>query len=242
MESFVDMFSSISVFYAIKDFIQGLNAHSDKKPSEGTWSITQNITVTMEVLNNKPSESETAKLVLALWDQLRGLEGYWSITAVELCYTQSIIMMSEWKIINWLQTEIGTAYLSTSRLSSCNWLQHLITDIEDYHTSSIRAGKTINFCSEDYLPSLDTPCIFKYKVPQFIVGAAVVRTINTVNDCFKMWLYFPSEPKQILWYKALDMILSVAPSSVLLLDPMWCLYNDPIGKLMGVQRKRCTLW
>jgi hypothetical protein len=34
------------------------------------------------------------------------------------------------------------------------------------------------------------------------------------------------------------MILSVAPSSVLLLNPMWHLYNDPIGKLMGVRRKR----
>jgi hypothetical protein len=53
-----------------------------------------------------------------------------------------------------------------------------------------------------------------------------------------MWLYFPSEPKQILQYKALDMILSVAPPSVLLLDLMWRLYNDPIGKFMGVQCKR----
>jgi hypothetical protein len=159
------MFSSISVFHAIEDFIQGLHACSDEKPSEDTWSITQNITVTMGVLNNKPSESETAKLMLALWDRLRELECYRSITAVELCYTQSIIMMSEWKIINWLQMEIGTAYSSTSRSSSCNWLQCLITDIEGYHTSSIGAGKAINFCSEDYLPSLDTPRIFKYKVP-----------------------------------------------------------------------------
>jgi hypothetical protein len=89
------MFSLISVFHAIEDFIQGLHAHLDEKPSEDTWSITQNIAVTMGVLNNKPSESETAKLVPALWDQLRGLERYQSITAVELCYTQSVIMMSE---------------------------------------------------------------------------------------------------------------------------------------------------
>jgi hypothetical protein len=36
----------------------------------------------------------------------------------------------------------------------------------------------------------------------------------------------------------MDMILSVAPASVLLLDPMWRLYNDPIGKLLGVCHKR----
>jgi hypothetical protein len=34
------------------------------------------------------------------------------------------------------------------------------------------------------------------------------------------------------------MILSVTSPSVLLLDPMWRLYNDPIEKLMGVRRKR----
>ena len=34
------------------------------------------------------------------------------------------------------------------------------------------------------------------------------------------------------------MILSVAPLSVLLLDPMWRLYNNPIEMLMGVRRKR----
>jgi hypothetical protein len=232
------MFSSISVFHAIEDFIQGLHARSNEKPLEDTWSITQNIAVTMGLLINKPSESETAKLVPALWDRLRGLERYRSITAVELCYTQSVIMMSEWKIINWLQTEISTAYSSTSRSSSSNWLQRLINDIEGYHTSSIGAGQTVEFCSAAYLPSLDTPRMFKYKVPRFIVGAAVVRTIDTVNDCLKMWLYFPSGSKQILRYKALDMILSVAPQSVLLLEPMWRLYNDPIGKLLGVRCKR----
>ena len=232
------MFSSISVFHAIEDLIQGLHARSDEKPSENTWSITQNINVTMGLLNDRPSEPETAKLVPALWERLRGLGRYRSITAVELCYTQSIIMMSEWKIINWLQTEISSAYSSTSRSSSSNWLQRLINDIERYHTSSIGSSQTIDFCSEDYLPSLDTPCIFKYKVPRFIVGAAAERTIDAVNDCLKLWLYFPSEPKQILQYKAMDMILSVAPGSVLLLDPMWRLYNDPIGILLGVRRKR----
>jgi hypothetical protein len=237
-ESFVDMFSSISVFHAIEDFIEGLHVRSDEKPSEDTWSITQNIAVTMGLLKDRPSEPETAKLVLAVWDRLKGLEHYRSITAVELCYMQSIIMMSEWKMINWLQMEISSAYSSMSRSSSSNWLQHLINDIEHYHTSSIGASQTISFCSENYLPSLDTPSTFKYKVPRFIVGAATERTIDAVNDCLKLWLCFPSESKQILRYKAMDMILSVAPASVLLLDPMWCLYNDPIGKLLGVRRKR----
>jgi hypothetical protein len=96
----------------------------------------------------------------------------------------------------------------------------------------------VEFCSADYLPSLDTPRMFKYKVPQFIIGAAVVCTINMVNNCLKMWLYFSSGPKQILQYKALDMILSVAPPLVLLLELMWHLYNDPIGKLLGVWCRR----
>jgi hypothetical protein len=68
----------------------------------------------MGLLKDRPSEPETAKLVLAVWDQLKGLERYRSITAVELCYTQSIIMMSEWKMINWLQMEISSAYSSMS--------------------------------------------------------------------------------------------------------------------------------
>ena len=70
------MFSLISVFHAIEDFIQGLHAHSDEKPSENTWSITHNINVTMGLLNDRPSEPETAKLLPALWNQLKGLECY----------------------------------------------------------------------------------------------------------------------------------------------------------------------
>jgi hypothetical protein len=70
------MFSLISVFHAIEDFIQGLHAHLDEKPLEDTWSITQNIAVTMGLLIDKPSESETATLVPSLWDWLRGLEHY----------------------------------------------------------------------------------------------------------------------------------------------------------------------
>jgi hypothetical protein len=108
------MFSLILVFHAIEDFIQGLHARLDKKPLEDTWLITQNIAVMMGLLINKPSESETATLVPSLWDRLRGLECYQSITAVELYYTQSVIMMLEWRVINWLQMEISTAYLSTS--------------------------------------------------------------------------------------------------------------------------------
>jgi hypothetical protein len=75
-ESFVDMFSSISVFHAIEDFIKGLHARSYEKPSEDTWLITQNIAVMMGLLKDRPSEPETAKLVLAVWDWLKGLEHY----------------------------------------------------------------------------------------------------------------------------------------------------------------------
>ena len=62
------------------------------------------------------------------------------------------------------------------------------------------------------------------------------RTLTSTTECLKVWLKFPSQPINNLRYCAIDTILSAVPRSILLMEPMWRLYIDPVGLLMGVRR------
>ena len=151
-ESFLDEFTSLCVQYAVDDFVNGLRARATDKPSIDTWSISQVVTNTLASLKTAPSEPSTAKLVQDVWSSLNGLLRYSEISAVELRYTRSIIMVSEWSLLNWLQNVICQSYQNHS--SSGNWLERLIHDIHRYHSSNHkRTGEIIQFSSTNYFTS-----------------------------------------------------------------------------------------
>ena len=235
-ESFLDEFTSLRVQYAVDDFVNGLRARATDKPSIDTWSISQVVTNTLASLKTAPSEPSTAKLVQDVWSSLNGLLRYSEISAVELRYTRSIIMVSEWSLLNWLQNVICQSYQNHS--SSGNWLERLIHDIHRYHSSNHkRTGEIIQFSSTNYFTSQEIDsAIFNFRIPGYRVEKGECRTLTTAAECLKSWLKFPSSATGNLRFRALDTILAIIPKSILLIEPMWRLYSNPVGILMGARR------
>jgi hypothetical protein len=237
-ETFVEEFTTLPIFCAIEDFIQGLKAQEIAKPNVDTWTISQQVTQTLASMNSAPLDHSTAKSVQDIWASLKGLTRYSKITAVELRYTRSIIITSEWKLLSWLQLIICQSYINKS--STGNWLERLVHDIDNYHTSNPkRTNEVIQFVSSNYIPvgELDVAS-FNFRIPGYRMRLSQERTLTATTNCVKKWLNFPSTPMDNLRFRAIDTILAVVPRSILLMEPMWRLYNSPIAVLMGIRRSR----
>jgi hypothetical protein len=229
-DSFLNGLTDESIDRAMACFHEGLSTRKllpndfDPRCAQMTChrilQMTENGSTAMGTVNNIPR----------FWINITGLTQSSNLTTVETTMTRVFCMEGTLKFHYWLLHIIPAALdrTSNSNFQPRLWIDRLAADVQ----TSVLVGGAASFVSSDYLPKL--PYVRTYTM------TCTKRRyqnreqlISIMSSTLRHWLHFPTEENSIAQLVLLEILLNSSLTSILFLDKIWEMYNDPFGTVFS---------
>ncbi|RDB15402.1 hypothetical protein Hypma_004554 [Hypsizygus marmoreus] len=169
-----------------------------------------------------------------IWQNIQSLEHYNNITAPSL-RVRSIILIAFWVPHAWIHNLVDFS------LTHDCWATNFIFDVADLHQAISGARMDhVEFDLARYLPAQGSSNIVTYQLPRSQHNDLVIadQILACIYYVIKRWLGFPLDSKSTLQAQVMaEFVKANSIPSILLLDGMWTLFNDPVGTLIGTNGK-----
>jgi len=185
-------------------------------------------------MGRNPGDPSTASNVRRMREALKEVEHDEIRLSVLHRQARAIIMESTMNTVGWTKGLIDLALSGDRR---AGWLLSLVTKLENL-LSPASTSTHIEISSADYLP-FQPPLIYSSLKPRnrYAMEQRSIIIRDTIAKVMGEWFGVPNDPTVCLSSTLIQILVQRYGKAVLLLEPIWDLFNDPWKTLVYKGRR-----
>ncbi len=227
---FLSNLTEESVERAIRIFKDGMQARAAPELYDASWpELYKAVDATNRAMRDSPTAARTLQLVKRAWPLVCAMDAHAKMDEVHAVIQRRFLMVTHHHLYRWVEQCMDVTLNGAWKAS---WFSKLMSATRSAIESG-REGDTFQFCSDDYLPSLEPARTLTWAHKGRVRG--VTGRDTTLNACSEVifhWLDVPTDAKHSCQNAFLSSIFSLPNAAeVILLDGVWETYNRP--GLMG---------
>jgi hypothetical protein len=240
IDKFLDQISEEAVLVTTNSFDNSIRELYATSTVTDVLSTAASCQAMLAAVEASPCDPSTALLVVDVLKGFSRLENYVELQMVDVRVSRSLVMFSAWNLFHWAHSIVQN---SMRQKVINSWVDQLVSKVFQAITDVGMRQLEVTFSSADYLPNIDPPNEYLYRVSHYRLSWApedqALETYSVATAIIRQWMGLPEDAIYLARYTFLDTFLDMphSPHALLYLDAVWEVYkNPPMRLLRGIKK------